>query len=176
VSQKFMVFDVESIGLHGEGFAVGWVEIDERGEEVGCCQIACEPKSATGTEEGRKWVADHCRYVVNAKSPREVREGFWSRWMALKSKGYMLAADCAWPVEANFLSACVRENFGEREWHGPYPLIDVASVRLAAGLDPLAEVERTYHETPAHDPHRDARQSARLLLEALALTAKEVAV
>jgi hypothetical protein len=50
---------------------------------------------------------------------------------------------------------------------GPYPLVDVASVRLAAGLDPLGAYDRTAGELPVHNPLADARQSARLLLEAL---------
>jgi hypothetical protein len=82
----------------------------------------------------------------------------------------MLAADCAWPVEARFLAACVDDQPEQRAWEGPYPLIDIASVRLAAGLDPLATVERLPSEMPAHDPLADARQSARLLIEALKVT------
>lgn len=30
----YMVFDVESIGLHGEGFAVGYVVVDRNGERL----------------------------------------------------------------------------------------------------------------------------------------------
>lgn len=48
-----------------------------------------------------------------------------------------------------------------------FMVFDVASVRLAAGLDPLASAPRLDGELPAHDPLRDARQSARLLIEAL---------
>ena len=33
--EKFMVFDVESIGLHGEGFAVAWVVVNRAGERLG---------------------------------------------------------------------------------------------------------------------------------------------
>ena len=32
---KFMVFDVESIGLHGDGFAVAWVVVNREGERLG---------------------------------------------------------------------------------------------------------------------------------------------
>jgi hypothetical protein len=75
---------------------------------------------------------------------------------------------CAWPVEARFLAACVDDNPMTHEWSGPYPLHDLASVLMAAGRDPLAKNERLPGELPEHDPLADARQSARLLLAALA--------
>jgi len=86
--------------------------------------------------------------------------------MYAKDKGAVLAADVPWPVEARFLAQCIDDEPG-RKWDGPYPLIDIASVRLAAGLDPLASVERLAEELPQHDPLCDARQSGRLLVEAI---------
>jgi hypothetical protein len=74
-------------------------------------------------------------------------------------------ADCPYPVEANFFTTMLKEQADE--WGGPYPFIDVASVRFAAGLAPLETCERLPTELPAHDPLADARQSARLFFEAL---------
>lgn len=84
--------------------------------------------------------------------------------MHWKSKGAYLAAECAWPVEAKFLMDCVRDDFHLREWEGPYPLIDISSVLLARGIDPLGKQPRLESEEPAHNALNDARQSARLLL------------
>jgi hypothetical protein len=39
---------------------------------------------------------------------------------------------------------------------------------LSAGMNPLATYDRTPSELPRHNPLADARQSARLLSEALA--------
>lgn len=96
-----------------------------------------------------------------------LRNTFWHEWRRWADVGAVLVADCAWPVEANFLSACVRQNHAEREWRGPYPLHDLASVMLARGRNPLAPNDRLPDELPAHHPLHDARQSARLLIEAL---------
>lgn len=170
---KFMVFDVESIGLHGEGFSVGWVVIDEHGEEVDAGEIGCHPDSASGPIDSRLWVRDNVKSALSLWSPRSVREHFWWEWKQRKAEGYLLAADVAWPVEANFLSACVRENQPNRDWEGPYPLIDISSIRFAAGFDPLATEERKPNELPAHNALCDARQSARLLIEALAKIEQE---
>lgn len=177
--QLFMVFDVESVGLHGEGFAVGYVVI-ERDKEVESGYFHCWPDAARGDADGRAWIAENVVPILEGSGlaqtysdglrspdPKQVRNAFWAAWRGWKAKGAILAADCPWPVEARFLIACVEDDPAPRNWSGPYPLIDVASVRLAAGLDPLGAEERLDREKPIHHPLADARQSARLLIEAL---------
>lgn len=164
----YMVFDVESIGLHGEGFAVGWIVVDETGGEHGEGRIACMANDAMGNRAGHDWVGMNVPpFELTEHSPRHVRDRFWLAWIHWKSRGAVLVADCAWPVEARFLAACVSDDLPSREWDGPYPLHELASFRLAAGLDPLGTNLRRPNELPAHDPLADARQSARLLLEAV---------
>jgi hypothetical protein len=166
--ELFMVFDVESIGLHGGSFAYGYVVIDRAGHEVASGGAACKPERAYGFDEDWDWVAANCPELpVTHGDPQNVRGRFWRDWMDWKAKGAVLAADCPWPVEARFLIECINVDPVRRKWDGPYPLIDVASVRLAAGLDPLGTDERRPDELPIHDPLADARQSARLLIEAL---------
>lgn len=177
--ELFMVFDVESVGLHGEGFAAAYVVVDRQGNEKDSGFFRCDPRKAIGTADSLDWVtlnvlptfdAGLCSTYsdgLGSQSTRQVRDRFWARWLAWKSYGAALAADCLWPVEARFLADCVADERHEREWQGPYPFIDVASVRLAAGLDPLGTEERLDREKPAHNPLADARQSARLLIEAL---------
>jgi hypothetical protein len=178
-SQLFMVFDVESVGLHGEGFAVGWVVVDRTGKELAEGRSDCYQERARGSRSGREWVLENVpfRHCVDGYHPVHVREAFWIAWTEWKARGAVLAADCPWPVEARFLAACVddaiplvrgeRPDDGRRGWGGPYPLIDVASVRLTVGFDPLGVDGRLPSELPVHDPLADARQSARLLIEAL---------
>lgn len=165
----FMVFDVESIGLHGEGFAVAWVVVNREGARLAEACLSCDPSLCRGTEESRKWVAENVPPLqITSPTPQHLRNTFWHEWRQWAGPGVVLVADCAWPVEANFLSACIRQNHAEREWQGPYPLHDLASVLLALGRDPMATNERMPDELPAHHPLMDARQSARLLVDALA--------
>ena len=165
---KFMVFDVESIGLHGEGFAVAWAVVNRDGERLGEGCLSCDPSQCDGTDESRLWVAENVPPLeVTSPTKQHLRNTFWHEWRYWADQGAVLVADCAWPVEANFLSACVKLNHAEREWQGPYPLHDLASVLLAVGADALAVTERLPDELPAHHPLMDARQSARQLAACL---------
>lgn len=163
----YMVFDVESVGLHGEGFAVGYVVVAPDMEVAVGTRYTCHPDRANGGPEGRAWVAENCPPVeIDCASPRTVRNRFWQDWLLMKERGAVLVADCAWPVEARFLAACVDDDPEARQWQGPYPLHELASFMVAAGMDPMATYDRLPDE-PQHDPLGDARQSARLLIRAL---------
>ena len=177
----WVVFDVESIGLHGEGYAVGWVVIDESGRELEARREACPTSEARGYDTGRSWVRDNCPPLPATRStPQDVRAEFWAAWTRWKARGAVLVADCGWPVEARFLITCVEDArpavrgrsmaSGGRDFGGPYPLHDLASMLLVAGIDPLTKRDRLPGELPEHDPLADARQSARLLLEVLRRT------
>ena len=172
MSGLYMVFDCESVGLHGETFAVGYVVIDQDGAVLDSGRYACPTAKAAGPDDGRAWVAENCPFIVATHDfPRQVRAAFWNQWLAHKERGAVLVADCAWPVEARFLASCVDDD-ARRMWEGPYPLHELASFLLAAGMDPMATYDRRPDE-PQHDPLGDARQSARLLVSALKKLAGE---
>lgn len=177
-AKQYMVFDVESVGLHGEGFAVAWQVVDSTGKRIASAGYACNPDLAEGKDDDRKWVAENCHFALtstNCPSPRAVRREFWDAWMYGKKLGAVLVADCCWPVEARFLMQCIADDPDARNWEGPYPLHDIASMLLMAERDPLETRERLEGEFPAHDPLADARQSARILLECLGKLEADVA-
>ena len=163
----FMVFDVESIGLHGEGFAAGYVVLDNNGKEQEADVFACRPIDAGGEPDDRLWVAENIPALpVTHDSPRGVRAAFFRRWLHWKERGAVLAADCCWPVEARFLAACVDDHPADHKWSGPYPLHDVASMLLMAGLDPVGSYWEE-QDGVKHHPMCDAHQSARMLRKVL---------
>lgn len=166
--QLFMVFDVESISLHGEGFAVGYVVVDRKGREEAHGRFACPPDLAHGNKTNREWVEKNIPSLkMTHADPRMVRDAFWREWRFWRDVDAVLVADCAWPVEARFMNQCVDDLREEREWGGPFPLHDLASVILTRGGDPLKDHERKLSHTPVHDPLADARHSARLLIQYL---------
>lgn len=167
--QSFFVFDAESIGLHGEAFAVaGGIYID--GSARSEFRFSCQPSEAQGAESDRNWVRENVPvFEITHRSPRALRHAFWTEWRKAKDTypEITMAAECLWQVEANFLSSCIADEPDARRWSGPYPFHEISSFMLAAGMDPMAVYEREASERPAHDPLADARLSARLLAMAL---------
>lgn len=169
--RSFFVFDVESIGLHGEGFAVAGGVYLENGAAQWEFAFACGMHDAAGLLEDRKWVSENVPILeVTHRSLVSMRDAFWGEWTKAKQGFHdiKMAAECAWPVEARFLASCVDDDPPSRKWTGPYPLHDIASFMAAAGMDPMATYPRLPSEEPAHNPLKDARHSARLLAQALA--------
>lgn len=168
----FFIFDVESIGLHGEGYAVAGGVYGPNGKLLGeeFC-YSCPPEVALGSAEDRKWVSENIVDLeITHESPLGVRAAFWNEWLEAKKEypGIFATVECGWPVEARFLNACVRDDFKQRKEQAPYPLQECASLMLCAGLDSLASYERLPDELPKHHPMADARHTARLMSMALA--------
>lgn len=164
----YFCFDVESIGLHGEAFAVGWVVVNRDGDMCFEGLLAVDPAKAVGDDSDRVWVNEHVPPIeANCKSYDFFREEFWRIWLHWKEKGAVMVADCAWPVEANFLRQCILYDTEERRFQGPYPLHNLASIRLAKGEEPTGDYDRIKGELPQHNPLCDARQTARHLIKLL---------
>lgn len=165
--RRFFVFDVESIGLYGEGFAVAGGVYLENGAAQSEFQFCCPAEMAQGFQMDRQWVRKNVPVMdITHRDPLGVRFDFWSEWERGKRFGAQMAAECLWPVEARFLTDCIRDD-AQRLDSAPYPVHDISSIMLSAGMDPLATYERLPSELPAHNPLADARQSARLLSLAL---------
>jgi len=165
----FFIFDVESIGLHGEGFAVaGGVYI------AGAAQyefrFCCPTEEAAGSDDDRAWVkANIPAMEITHRSPASVRDAFWAEWLEAKKQypKISMAGECLWPVEAGFVARCISQDKETRNWEGPYPFHEIASIMLSAGMDPMITYERQPSELPTHEPLADTRLSARLLATAL---------
>ena len=176
--QKFFVFDCESVGLHGQTFAVAGGVYDMNGHEVPGSEFIfdCGPHPGMAVRqreaEDMAWVEANVSTregAVLCSTPNEVRHKFWQLWQMAKAgfPGILMFVECGWPVEARFLLECIGDDPLTRNWEGPYPMHEIASVLLAAGMDPMATYERLPEEMPPHEPLADARLSARLLVTAL---------
>ena len=153
-------FDVESDGLYGEGFAFGAVVMTPQGQEIAAAEACCLDGVTDGWVQAN--VLPHLHSMPQSASRAEVRRVFWDFYMAWKDQ-CRIFADVAYPVDAHFLRQCAQENHGE--WDAPYPLLDVASVLLACGVDPLIDgASYTGSTGDNHHPLFDARVSARKLV------------
>lgn len=172
--KAYFVFDVESVGLHGEGFAVAGGIYLANGAVQREFRYACPSEQAEGVEEDREWVNKNVPVLeITHRTPMGVRSAFWVEWMNAKGVCDCMAVECGWPVEARFLAACIDDNPAERRWKGPYPLMEIASFMAAARMDVMKKYERTPSELPEHDPLADARLSARLLSIALQILGQQ---
>lgn len=172
--RTFFVFDVESVGLFGAPFAVGWVLIREDGTFIrDGLMNTYHPDSPEADlwldlsvdREAVAWVRNNVPEMdLTHHSVKHMLHDFGGVMQVAKIEfeGIVFAADCPFPVETNFLAKVP----GIREF-SPYPLIDVASVLMTVGMDPLKTYPRDPIEEPKHNPLNDARQSARLILYAL---------
>ena len=162
--QEIFVFDVESIGIHGDSYAVAGALFDKGGVREGTEFLyAIDQSMASGRLEDHRWVRDNIpAFVPTHTTGFAMRQAFIQQMH--KHLSALIAGECVWPVEANFLSLCAKD---DPVVDGPYPLIDICSIMLAAGMDPMKNYNRLPNELPKHNPLADVRQSGRLLFEAL---------
>lgn len=166
----YFCFDVESIGLYGEGFAVGWVVSDGK-QELSSGYLACPHEKAQGRDSDRDWVIENVIPHLNEPNcfnPREVRLLFWEALQKakLQDENLIILADCGYPANPNFLRDCVKDSESDRMWKSAYPLHEVATKLLACGKNPLGTYPRLETELPVHHPTADAWQSLRVYLQA----------
>jgi hypothetical protein len=163
-------FDVETVGLYGEPFAFGWVLLSldkETPKEIESGYEACPISTANGDAEGRQWVLTHVVPSLPKKTtvnnPTELYEKVWKVWEEVKKryKKVLCVADCGYPVETSFFRKCVELKPKERRFDGPFPLHEVGTALLMAGMN-SDDFPRDKNEEPNHHPTNDARYSGRL--------------
>lgn len=161
---KYLVFDVESAGLNGDGFAVGYAIVDdESGATVESDWRSAGLNSVKCTTEDMLWLTNNLPQEVlfppdSIRLTQDELKAWWREVVSLHPDACP-AADCAIPVEAKWLAQCGLN---------PYPMHEIATVLLLAGRDPIGTFERLPYELPRHHPMHDSRQSGRILLECLA--------
>ena len=178
---KIMSIDVESIGLHGEGFSVGWCVMGLQSFEVlALGSFQCSTTLCEGEDRDREWVVGNCEVNEPPKnirglevafqffdSPKNLRKAFFTVMRLYAAQGCVFAADCPYPVETNLIHSYIKEqvkNPSFNSFNGPYPFLDITSMLLARGVNPMVEVERLDYEIK-HSALGDSLQSLRLLVE-----------
>lgn len=165
-------FDGETIGLYGEPFAISYVVCNLEGEELENGYISCPIENANGDSSNREWVFEHVIPHIpgktNYETPKELCEAFYRIWIDIKSKykQVIAVADCGYPIEANIFFRAIKPFEKTRQFTGPYPLHEVGTALLIAGMNPV-DYPRIENELPIHHPLKDARYAARLFLIAL---------
>lgn len=160
-------FDAETDGLYGEAFAIGAVVMNEFGEILDQFAQKC-----LTPEIKSEWVKENClphlTEIEDCESRTMLRANFWNFYMQHR-ESCLIMADVAYPVEASLMRRCIEDAPGEREFLGPYPLIDISAMFVAHGIDPHTErMEFAGVNGTAHNPLDDAVISARCALKLMA--------
>lgn len=167
----YIFFDVECRGLYGEAFSFGMVLTTDDGSVVrewehGCNYYEAEFGVRAGKAEADPWLLEHViphQRQPDCNDPGHLQAVFVACLKTAHELGekIQLVADVAFPCETNFLNRCFMA-FKERQAFAPYPLLDLSTLLLAKGYDPVGTFERRENELPAHNPLNDARQTARI--------------
>jgi len=125
--KNIFIFDVESVSLHGVGFAVGALVLDKDGNELDRFELL----STEGIELANDWVKQNVIPKLfdmpKCDTLLELRNKFYEFYIKHKDTSGIWA-DVAYPVETNFLNQIVQDNLKEREWMMPYPLNDISTI------------------------------------------------
>lgn len=182
---KVFSFDIESVGLRGPGFCVGYAVWDNGVEEASGL-LGTEVGYVTGlnrwrpsgvatekpcfTDEDQRWISRNVvphLPVLGRTDLVEVRAQFWDLWTMYRRRGAVMLVNTPFPVESNFLAACVADDPSRLVIGTPLPIIDLKSLILASGK--LGETEEWWpvlpNEKPEHNPVCDARRAARIFFE-----------
>ena len=163
---KYFSFDVETDGLYGQAFAIAAAVVDENGQIL---DRFCEKCIAPGITDA--WTKENClpylSEIPDCESRAALRQHFWAFYSRYREE-CVIVADVTYPVEAGLLRACVEDNLEERKFQGPYPLIDVASVLFAHGINPdVNRMDFSDWHGKRHHPLDDAVASVLCLIKAM---------
>lgn len=145
--------DAETNGLYGSHWAIGAVVLDEQGETVD--QFAGQIDPAVWVDD--PWVAENIVPVVDLPrydTNQALLEAFWAFWIEHR-ESTLAVADFGTPVEASLFRQCIQVD-DSRTFLGPYPLHELGTALLLAGVDVDVNrrefAERT--DLVQHDPRR----------------------
>lgn len=164
--------DAETIGLYGEPFAVGFTVTDFQGTEIDHGYFACPYTSAKGEECNKEWVKLNViptlPETVTHDNPKALCEAVYALWMRVKAdyNEVHAIADFGYPVETALFARMITVDEKDREYEGPYPLHELATALLVAGIN-RQDHPPFENEKLEHHPLHEARYSARLFCLAM---------
>lgn len=164
---KFIFIDAETDGLYGAFLTVGLVAADESGKILEKAYYGIKKEHMLLTDA---WTRENVWPVLAdyevCEDEDELLEKVWAFWMQYREEAYAVA-DVMYPVESRLLMKCVMKNEAERKYLGPFPMLDLSSMLMAAGYDPrvnrvelLDEDEKKVMMGRIHNALNDAEMTA----------------
>ena len=140
MDRNYYVFiDAETDGLYGNFLTVAILVLDENMQEKERKYAGIKKENLVVTD---LWTKENVLPVLagyeECETEKELLEKIWGIWIKYAKDAYAIA-DVCYPVECRLFEKCVKLNEHERKFQAPYPLIDLSSLLLAKGIDPLKE-------------------------------------
>lgn len=134
--EKYMFVDAETDGLYGQILSIAAIVADENGNE---CEHFYIKQKISLSEIQDEWVREHV-YPILGDAPEydtedALLDAFWEFYVI--HPNCFVIADVPYPVECLLFHKCVMKNEMNRKNLAPFPLMDLSSMLLAKGIDPL---------------------------------------
>lgn len=131
------IIDAEVDGLYGPLLTLAVLIADQDGQVIEEFYAGL-PKNLASVET--EWVKTNVLPFVgnyhNVDSEEELLDQVWRLW-ASYGKSAICYADVPFPVETGIWHRIMARQEKSSEQEGPFPLIDLASILLAKGINPL---------------------------------------
>ncbi len=175
---KLLSFDLETNGLHGQAFAIGALVIDGTGKVYDELSARCPLK-----DEIDPWVKANVLPAIEDMSITHdnfetMREAFWKWYITHEPRSDYVLVNNGYPVEYRFLLQCQEADLEERYWQHPFPILDLASLLIQVGQNPLASKSKLAQKLIGsdgyiqHHPLHDAKIAALVAFEAFRLAGR----
>lgn len=158
MKSRLVFVDVESDGLYGSILTVALIATDWYGNEIERAYYGISKENMHVTQP---WVMENVLPRLGeyeaCESEEELLKKAWGFWMRYQTEAYAVC-DVGYPVEMQFFQACVQRIEGADPMQAPFPLIDISSVLLAKGYDPLTERKNLvtgYNDSMEHNAMYD---------------------
>ena len=153
MKEKAVFLDVETDGLYGSFLTAALIAADREGNEIERAYYGIKRENMHVTDD---WVKENVlpklgEYEV-CENEKELLQKVWDFWLQYRDDAYMVC-DVGYPVETEFLRRCVELNQAENMWDAPFPLVDLSSLLLAKGYDPLCDRKKFVKEYKEEDVH-----------------------
>ena len=136
---KFLFIDAETDGLYGSFLTVGVVVTDALGNIIQKAYYGIKKENMVINDA---WTKENVFPILSdyeaCEDEDELLDKVWAIWMKYREEAYAVA-DVMYPVESRLFMKCVMKNETERKYQGPFPMLDLSSMLMAAGYDPLAD-------------------------------------
>lgn len=154
IDKKLFFIDAETDGLYGRFISAAVIITDSKCNELERHYWGINVNSE---DIESNWVKDNVLPVMGndyeqCGNEDELIENVWNLWNKYGQDAYVVA-DVAFPVEARLFEKCILADREAREYNGPFPLVDVSSLLIARGIEPLTD-RKTYSGLDNKKQHR----------------------